>query len=538
MRDVAQGRSCTKRKVQIMKAAIYCRLSKEDEDKIGESESIQNQKSMLIQYAMEKGFELYQIYSDEDYSGIDRNRPAFNSMLQAASEQKFDVVLAKTQSRFTRDMELVEKYLHGKFVEWGIRFIAVVDHVDTNDTANKKSRQINGLINEWYLEDLSTNVRSVLDHKRKEGLFIGSFARYGYCKDPNAKGKLIIDPEAAEVVRRIFSMALNGIGAHKIARILNDEKIPSPTAYKQLHGIHYRSALKNTNAALWSSPTVYQILHDQLYIGNMVQGKHKKISYKSEKTIWLPKSQWIVVENTHEAIIEREMFETVQRMMQERTRSGEKGTIHPLAKKVVCGCCGSCMEQTGRQPRADGTQRRYVRCRMHQRAPEVCGNKTCTNLTDLQNVVLQRIRAYVSDWFDPEKVKLPEQDDPVRQRNQAMREELRKLRGDVERRRKAMQELYLDKVSGLIDSTQFFEMNKSFLDEVSSAEARIEKLESELEQQKEESATIQTQMQRVRELAQVSHLTRELAVLLVDRVVVGPKDARTGEQKITIEWNF
>ena len=271
-----------------MKAAIYCRLSKEDEYKIGESESIQNQKSMLLQYALENGFDIYQIYSDEDYSGIDRNRPAFNSMLQAASEHQFDVVLAKTQSRFTRDMELVEKYLHGKFMEWGIRFIAVVDHVDTNDTANKKSRQINGLINEWYLEDLSTNVRSVLDHKRKEGLFIGSFARYGYCKDPNAKGKLIIDPEAAEVVRRIFSMALNGIGAHKIARILNDEKIPSPTAYKQLHGIYYRSALKNTNAALWSSPIVYQILHDQLYIGNMVQGKHKKISYKSEKTIWLP----------------------------------------------------------------------------------------------------------------------------------------------------------------------------------------------------------------------------------------------------------
>ena len=261
-----------------MKAAIYCRLSKEDEDKIGESESIQNQKSMLLQYALENEFDIYQIYSDEDYSGIDRNRPAFNAMIEAASEHKFDVVLAKTQSRFTRDMELVEKYLHGKFMEWGVRFIAVVDHVDTNDTANKKSRQINGLINEWYLEDLSTNVRSVLDHKRKEGLFIGSFARYGYCKDPNAKGKLIIDPEAADVVRRIFSMALNGIGAHKIARILNDEKIPSPTAYKQLHGIHYRSALKNTNAALWSSPTVYQILHDQIYIGNMVQGKHKKIS--------------------------------------------------------------------------------------------------------------------------------------------------------------------------------------------------------------------------------------------------------------------
>ena len=327
-----------------MKAAIYCRLSKEDEYKIGESESIQNQKSMLIQYAIEKGFDIYQIYSDEDYSGIDRNRPAFNSMIQAASEHKFDVVLAKTQSRFTRDMELVEKYLHGKFIEWGIRFIAVVDHVDTNDTANKKSRQINGLINEWYLEDLSTNVRSVLDHKRKEGLFIGSFARYGYCKDPNAKGKLIIDPEAAEVVRRIFSMALSGIGAHKIARILNDEKVPSPTAYKQQHGIHYHIAAKNPNADLWSSPTVYQMLHNQLYVGDMVQGRHKKVSYKSEKTIWLPQSQWIVVENTHEAIIDQETFDLAQKVRSKVRRYPDGwGDVAPLTGLLYCADCGGKM---------------------------------------------------------------------------------------------------------------------------------------------------------------------------------------------------
>ena len=517
-----------------MKAAIYCRLSKEDEDKIGESESIQNQKSMLIQYAIEKGFDIYQIYSDEDYSGIDRNRPAFNSMLQAASEHQFDVVLAKTQSRFTRDMELVEKYLHGKFMEWGIRFIAVVDHVDTNDTANKKSRQINGLINEWYLEDLSTNVRSVLDHKRKEGLFIGSFALYGYCKDPEAKGKLVVDPEAAEIVKRIFSMALSGIGAHKIARILNDEKVPSPTAYKQMNGIHYHIAAKNRNVGLWSSPTVYQMLHNQTYAGNLVQGRHKKISYKAEKT----KSQWIVVENTHEPIIDMETFETVQMMLKERTRSGAKGEIHPLAKKIVCGCCGSFMEQTGRQPRADGTQRRYVRCRMHQRAPEVCGNKNCTDMDALENAVLERIRAYAADYFDPEKVTLPEQDDPIRQREQVRRDELKRLKSEADRRRKAMQELYLDKVSGLIDAVQFSEMNQTFLEEVKKAETRIDTLEAELEQQQEETGGAQTQRQRVRELAQVSYLTRELVVLLVHRVIVSPKDPLTGEQKITIEWNF
>ena len=378
----------------------------------------------------------------------------------------------------------------------------------------------------------------MLDHKRKEGLFIGSFALYGYCKDPEAKGKLVGDPEAAEIVKRIFSMALSGIGAHKIARILNDEKVPSPTAYKQMNGIHYHIAAKNRNVGLWSSPTVYQMLHNQTYAGNLVQGRHKKISYKTEKTMWLPKSQWIVVENTHEPIIDMETFETVQMMLKERTRSGAKGEIHPLAKKIVCGCCGRFMEQTGRQPRADGTKIRYVRCRMHQRAPEVCGNKTCTEMNALENAVLERIRAYAADYFDPEKVTLPEQDDPIQQREQAKRDELKRLKSEADRRRKAMQELYLDKVSGLIDAVQFSEMNQTFLEEVKKAEIRIDTLEAELEQQQEETSVIKTQRQRVRELAQVSQLTRELVVLLVHRVIVSPKDPITGEQKITIEWNF
>ena len=521
-----------------MKAAIYCRLSKEDETKTGESESIQNQKSMLLQYAMEKGFELYQIYSDEDYSGIDRNRPAFNEMIRAASEHKFDVVLAKTQSRFTRDMELVEKYLHGKFIEWDIRFIAVVDHVDTGDTANKKSRQINGLINEWYLEDLSANVRSVLDHKRKEGQYIASFALYGYQKDSAVKGRLQIDPEAAEVVKRIYAMTLCGVGAHKIAQILNEEGVLSPTAYKQQNGYCCRLARKTLYESLWSSGTIYQMLHNQTYAGDLVQGRHKKVSYKSKRTVWLPKSQWIVVENTHEAIIDKDTYDTVQRMMQRRTRSGAGGMVHPLARKVVCSCCGCIMEQTGRPPKADGTRVRYVRCRMHQRAPERCGNKTCTNLDDLQELVLRRIQEYAEEYFDPEKVELPRRDDPVRQRAQAKRSELKRLQCEADRRRKALQQLYLDKVSGLINAAQFSEMNRAFGEEIKSAESRIRGLEAELEQQPEETDAAPAQRQRVRELAQVSHLTRELAVLLVRRVVVGTKDPLTGKQEITIEWAF
>ena len=184
-----------KKKVRT-KAAIYCRLSEEDRNKQFESDdsnSIQNQKAMLMQYAMEQGWDVYNIYSDDDYAGADRKRPEFNRLLSDAENKKFDVILCKTQSRFTRELELVEKYIHGLFPLWGIRFVSIVDNADTANKGNKKSRQINRLVNEWYLEDMSDNIKSVLINRRKNGFHIGAFALYGYKKDPDRKGHLIID---------------------------------------------------------------------------------------------------------------------------------------------------------------------------------------------------------------------------------------------------------------------------------------------------------------------------------------------------------
>ena len=192
-----------------MKAAIYCRLSEEDKNKQfknEESNSIQNQKSMLIEYAVEHNWEIYGIYSDDDYTGADRNRPEFNRLLKDAENNKFDIILCKTQSRFTREVEIVEKYIHGLFIDWGIRFVSIVDNADTNNKGNKKARQINALINEWYLEDMSENIKSVLTNRRKNGYHIGSFAPYGYKKDPERKGHLVIDDEAANIIREIFNL--------------------------------------------------------------------------------------------------------------------------------------------------------------------------------------------------------------------------------------------------------------------------------------------------------------------------------------------
>ncbi len=267
------------------KVAIYCRLSEEDRDKkhdTDESGSIQNQKAMLLEYAGKQGWELYRLYCDEDCTGADRRRPEFNRLLQDAEQRRFDIVLCKTQSRFTRELELVEKYIHGLFPLWGIRFVSVVDNADTENKGNKKSRQINGLVNEWYLEDLSENIRSVLDNRRRSGFHIGAFAPYGYKKDPEKKGHLLIDEEAAAVVREVFTRFAQGCGKTAIARSLNDRGIPNPTEYKRLQGLRYQQP-RRQNGTLWKYFSISHMLVNPVYIGNLVQGKTGSVSYKTKQ---------------------------------------------------------------------------------------------------------------------------------------------------------------------------------------------------------------------------------------------------------------
>lgn len=528
-----------------MKAALYCRLSKEDgeqEKRNGEneSESIQNQKSMLIQYAIEKGYDIYQIYSDEDYSGVDRSRPEFNRMIEAASRHRFDAVIVKTQSRFTRDMELVEKYIHGKFAEWGIRFIAVVDHVDTADEGGKKSRQINGLVNEWYLEDLSGNVRSVLTHKRRQGKFIGAFAPYGYRKDPADNNHLLIDPEAAQVVRRIFALYLAGSGAARIARVLNEEGVPTPTEYKRAHGERRSQSDRFPHASLWSKPTIYRMLTNHTYAGDLEQGRRKKVNYKSRRVVWLPKEDWIIVQGTHEPIIDGESFRCVQQMLEDHARSGGQGTAAPLAGKVFCGRCGAAMEQTssGYVSKKTGKAKKYFRCRTSQRDKKSCPGQDYMPADLLQQLVLERVRRYITGYLEPEAAEKEEAEALAGRRRRAKQAELERLRGEIRRRRRAMQELYLDKSGGLISSSQFMEMNRAFLKEVEGLERRCAKLEQEPEEDDGPRRFAEKLKRRLEEAAEGKTLDRKLVSLLIEKVVVYPVDDGKNRRTIEIFWKF
>lgn len=515
-----------------MRAALYCRLSKEDEvlpgSEVQESESIQNQRAMLLEYARQHGHEVTHIYCDEDYSGIDRTRPDFNRMLEAARAGEFELILVKTQSRFTRDMELVEKYLHGLFPLWGIRFIAVVDHVDTFDDTNKKSRQINGLINEWYLEDLSANVRSVLTHKRRAGQYIAAFPLYGYAKDPADHNRLVIDPEAAGVVRRIFGLYLSGLGTTRIAQTLNRENLPPPGVYRRLkegNTPYYIGVPRET----WSKSTIHRLLTTRTYAGDLEQGRHRRISYKSCKAVWIPRSQWIVVPGTHPAIIDRETFDRVQQMLHSGARSGTGGSIHPLAGRVVCGLCGRVMEQTasGRKG-ADGSRTRYFRCRTALRDRTLCPGQPYLPVAALETAVLARIRALLGPYLDPEDPSLcpPGPDEDAAER------EKRHLHTELERRRAAVEALYLDRCGGVVEEEEFQTLHRRFRQEITRLEQRLHALESA---PAPESA-LAARQRRLRQAAALPVLDRALVGLMVDRIRVFPPE--NGTRRVEIDWNF
>lgn len=312
----------------MMLAAIYCRLSKEDSDRRegANSESIINQKKLLTDYAARCDFKIFDYYIDEDKSGLDRERPEFLRLIEDARLGRFGVVLCKTQSRFTRDMEMVEKYIHGLFPLWGIRFISVVETYDTAVKGNKKARQISGLVNEWYCEDLSENIRAVLHKKMRDGEFIGSFACYGYVKSEDGHG-LLIEEETAKVVRRIYKMYLEGESCRSIAAKLTKDKILTPTAWKRFKGLNYSnpSAVnkdeKENAEYMWSPNTIKRILSNETYTGTLVQGREQKVSYKSKKVVTVPREAWVRVYEHHQAIIDEVMFKKIEELRKMRKKS-------------------------------------------------------------------------------------------------------------------------------------------------------------------------------------------------------------------------
>jgi DNA invertase Pin-like site-specific DNA recombinase len=517
-----------------MKVAIYCRLSEEDKNKqlaTDDSGSIQNQKAMLQTYALEQGWEIYKIYSDDDYAGADRRRPEFCRLLADAEQRRFDIVLCKTQSRFTRELELVEKYIHGLFPKWGIRFVSIVDNADTANKGNKKSRQINGLVNEWYLEDMSENIRSVLKSRRESGYHIGAFALYGYRKDPDQKGYLVIDEDAASVVKEVFTLFAKGYGKTAIARMLNDRGIPNPTEYKRQRGLRYQPP-KSKHSTLWKYSAISSMLSNEIYIGNMVQGKYGSISYKTKQNRPRPKSEWYVVKGTHEPIIDRALWDQVQAMVSERAKPFDTGSVGLFAKKARCAGCGYGMRSSKNRGR------HYLQCTNRHIAKDACEG-AFISVDRLEQLVIGELRRLSAEYLDKDELERKiEFCNNLQEQKDRFLADLASYRKKIEEYSKGIRGIYLDKVKGLLSESDYLDLSKEFSEERERFSRMVSDCQRKIDSIDEKMAAGDNRRELIEQYTNLEHLTREIVVHLIDYISIGQRIPGTRNIPIEIHWNF
>lgn len=506
------------------RAVLYLRLSKEDADKVNkgdDSRSIKNQRLLLTNYALEKNFKLVKVYSDDDESGLYDDRPGFEEMMEDAKLGLFDVIIAKKQSRFSRNMEHIEKYLHHDLPNLGIRFIGVVDGVDTADNANKKSRQINGLVNEWYCEDLSENIRSSFKAKMKSGQFLGSSCPYGYIKDPKNHNHLIIDDYAADVVKRIFALYIEGIGKAKIGTILSDDGILIPTLYKQrVLGVNYKNAKAVETTKIWSYQTIHSILNNQTYVGDLIQNKVNKISYKDKKKKSLPKEEWIIVQNTHEAIISREMFERVQELQKIRTKEvSTDGKYGGLFSGIIY--CADCKHAMGRN---------YARRGNHECIGYICktykhhGKKFCSSHSikhdELEEAVLLSIQNEARKILTPVDIDEIDKVEIEKSYKSQYRNRMDQIENEIEKIENYKRKTYDNLLDEIISKQEYLHYIKEYDKKINDLQDQLKQVSQKMEMQNEIDVKYENWVDAFKNYINVSELTRGMVLELIERIEV------------------
>lgn len=512
------------------KVAIYVRLSKEDRNKANkedESESIINQQIMLLEYCEQQEWSVYKIYNDEDFSGSDRERPEFNMMIKDAEEGKFDIVLAKTQSRFARDVEIVEKYINTLFPIWGIRFVGLVDNADSDNVSNRKSRQINSLVDQWYLEDLSQNIRATLASKRKQGLWVGAFAPYGYIKDPKNKNHLIVDEEAAEVVRYIFKLYIQGLGVTSIARRLNAEGIPNASHYKKSKGQPYQKSHGEDFTPIWKHYAISRMISNEIYIGNMVQGRVENISFKSNKKRPKPKAEWDIVEGTHEPIIDIDTWNAAQKIRESRTHATFGGPRNVFSGKIRCMRCGGSMRS------AISQHMRYYRCANQLVSPEYCQGTT-VSFNVLEREVLKEVKQLYENYLDEnyiaEHLNLR---DTTKENAERLHKHIYEVKEKLLKQKRYLEKLYYDYADGVINREEYLELKAKCQGEKERLELELETAERQLQEIKNSAQQAKNRIDIVREYANIDKLDSLTVDALIDNIEVG---GNRNNRIIRIHW--
>ncbi|MBR4628572.1 MAG: recombinase family protein [Ruminococcus sp.] len=521
------------------KVAIYCRLSIEDRDKSGsdDSASIQNQKSMLRDYCRERDWEIYDIYVDDGYSGIDRSRPEFNRMLRDCEAGHIDIVLCKDQSRFSRDTVVIEQFINDRFLEWGVRFIGVADNADSESESYSTMRLFTSAYNEMYVKDISSKIRRTLAYKREQGQFIGSFAPYGYQIDPEDKHHLIIDSETAPVIRMIFEMYVSGEGYRKIVQKLNQEGIVSPTEYKRQKGSKYANSYAESGNAkgLWTQSTIARILANEMYTGTLVQGKSHHISYKNKKRKKVEQEDWVRIPGAHEAVIDAETWERSQERLNSHARVGKRSQeLSPLSGKVRCACCGRPMKRNVYYNKAKTIKYYGLQCATYKTGAMNCPNtKTISGLV-LEKHILDELNSIVEQFCQTDEIVLSDI------HSEQIKELERKLNLLEERHRTAKERLvkmYKDKLDGIVSDEDYALFRQSLSAEEERLSEQIAEVNQQIADCRKRQENTDGQKALIERYTHFDTLDRTVADEFIELVEVGMPD-ENGQREIHIHWKI
>lgn len=506
---------------------IYCRLSNDDERE-GESVSIENQKLLLQSYVQQMGWNEIDVYIDDGYTGTNFNRPGVQRLIEDAKAKRINLILVKDLSRFGRNYIEIGQYTDYLFPSIGCRFVALNNGVDTE--SNNGSTDVMcflNLFNEFYSRDTSKKVKAVKRACAENGKFMGTYPAYGYKRDNEDKHHLVIDEDTAPIVRRIFSMRATGMGFTGIAAQLNEEGIPSPgMLYYQRRG---KADPRRVNHK-WAGETVKHLIRNEVYIGNMVQGKTGTVSYKNKKLISKPEDEWIRVEGTHEPIISQEIWDTVQSIDQKRVRknAASDGIRSVFTGLVYCAECGFKMRNhTEKFTYKDGSPGRY--------SSFICGNyarsgkSACSIHTIYENVLEQIVLEDIREKarfaaHDPEMLAqhiLRLKDKEAQSHRTSCEQELKAVKTRLDELERLMQSLYEDKYSGTVPQSVFQTLMRKYETERVEKAAALPELELKLKAHMENRQDAGRWTEIIRQYTEITKLDESMLFALVDRIEVG-----------------
>ena len=517
--------------------ALYCRLSQDDKQE-GDSNSIINQKKILKKYALDRGYTNIQFYIDDGVSGTTFNRAGFQSMIADVEAGKVKRVIVKDMSRLGRDYLQVGMYTEIFFPEHDVQFIAVNDGVDSNQEDNEFT-PFRNIINEWYAKDTSKKIRAVKRSKGMAGEHIGSHPPYGYMKNPENKKEWIIDEEAAEVVREIFRLCVGGYGPTRIAHILTERKILCPTYYALEKGGKPRTALP-ADKYTWNGPVVAKILDRMDYLGHTVNFKTHVKSYKVHKTIYNSPDQWKVFEGTHEAIIDKETFEIVQKIRAGKRRPTRMGEMPMFSGLLYCADCGR--KLSFHRKADEPAEKHHYLCENYRSNTANCTMHYIRNVV-VERIVLENLKEviqYVSNYED-EFVQMI-MDSDMRQRNRELAQKKKRL-AEIQKRIGELdtifQRIYEDNIIGKLSDERFMKMSKGYEDEQHTLQTEANEIQSELQQEEKKSVDVKRFLAIVKKYTDLTELTPEILREFIDKIIVHAPDKSSGRrlQEIEIIYN-